>query len=499
MLRRLSPRWAFFTFAVLGLLAFTLWLRYTAPVPTPVAAAPEPRPSSVAILPFVNASPDTAAEYFSDGVTEELTAALGRVPGLRVASPASAFALQRSDGAPQDAGRRLGVATVLEGSVRQVNDQLRLSVHLVSVSEGFDLWSETYERPRDEIFTVQDDIVRMVVATLRVPGAEHWTDSVRSPASLQAYLAYLWARYAMSPRPGADPSRAAVLYQEAIGLDSSFAPAWAGLAAAHVQRALTQGARPSEAMPAARAAAIRALALDSSLAGAHAALGQVHFLYDRDWPAADSAFQRAIAINPNRADVHRAYARLLLATGRPDEALRHAQRALQLDPLDPESIAHLGWHELYLRNYAEVRQSLDRALAADTSRAETRRLLGFLAEVMGDYELAESQDRAALDRAPDDPDALAALGRVHALAGRPEEALGVLARLDSSTADRYVSPYLFAGIAEALGDRRRAFAWLEEAVEDRAGDVVYLDLDPRLDRLRSDRRFARIRQSLNLP
>ena len=497
--RRLSPHWAFFSFAVLALLAFTLWLRYTAPVPTPVAVAPAPRPSSVAVLPFVNASPDSAEDYFSDGVTEELTAALGRVPGLRVADPSSAFALQRPGEDPQGAGRRLGVGTVLEGSVRQVNDRLRLSVHLVSVSEGFDLWSETYERPPSEIVLVQEEIVGSVVATLRVPGAERWADTVRPPSSLRAYLAYLRARHVLARRPRGDPSPAAALYQEAIDLDSSYAPAWAGLADAQVRRALTQGARPSEAMPAARAAAIRALALDSSLALAHSTLAQIHFLYDRSWPAADSAFQRAIEINPSRAEVHGRYARLLLATGRADEALAHARRALELDPLDPEAIAGLGWHYLYARKYAEVRESFERALAADAAWPETRRLLGLLAEVMGDYELAESQYRAALDRAPDDPEALAALGRVHALDGRAGDARVILARLDSLAAGRYVSPYLFATIAEALGDRRRTFAWLEEAVEDRAGDVVYLDLDPRLDRLRDDRRFARIRRSVALP
>jgi TolB-like protein/tetratricopeptide (TPR) repeat protein len=498
-LHRLSPRWAFFTFAVFGLLAFTLWLRYTAPVPTPVAAAPEPRPSSVAVLPFVNASPDSAEEYFSDGVTAELTAALGRVPGLRVAAPASASALQRSGDDPQSAGRRLGVSTVLEGSVRQVNDRMRLSVHLVSVSEGFDLWSETYERPPAEIFAVQDEIVRSVATALRVPGVERRESSLRSPSSPDAYRAYLRARHALTRRPGADPSYAAALYQEAIGLDSGFASAWAGLAAAQLHRVLTQGARPTEAMPAARAAATRALALDSSLTVAHTALAQVHFLYDRDWPAADSAFQRAIALNPSRADVHGAYAQLLIATGRADEALMHARRASELDPLDAETIARVGWQDLYGRRYAAVRERFDRALAADTSRAETRRLLGLLAEVLGDYELAESQYRAALDRAPANPDALAALGRVHALDGRPKEARAILARLDSLAAEHYVSPYLLAGVAEALGDRLRAFAWLEEAVEDRAGDVVYLDLDPRFDRLRGDRRFARLRRSIGLP
>jgi len=157
-LRRLSPHWAFFSVAVLGLLAFTLWLRYTAPAWPPAAAAPEPRPRSVAVLPFVNASPDSADEFFSDGMAAEVTAALGRVPGLHVAAPASAFALRRLGEDPQTAGRRLGVSTVLEGSVRHANDRLRVSVHLVSVSQGFDLWSDTYERPPDEIAAVQEEI-----------------------------------------------------------------------------------------------------------------------------------------------------------------------------------------------------------------------------------------------------------------------------------------------------------------------------------------------------
>ena len=497
--RRLSPRWGFFSFAVLSLLALTLWLRYTAPVPPPAAAVPEPRPNSVAVLPFVNASPDSAQDYFSEGVSAELTAALGRVPGLRVAAPASSFALERPSEDPRQAGRRLNVGTVLEGSVRRANDRLRVTVHLVSVSEGFDLWSETYDRRPQEIFDVQEEIVHAVVTTLRVPGAEPWADSVRATSSLDAYLAYLRARYAMTRPVGADPFWAAGLYQEAIRLDSTFAPAWAGLAAARVRGAVGRGARPTEAMQAARAAATRALALDSRLSVAYTALARVRFLYDRDWLAADSAFQRALAIHPSGAEGHHGYAHLLLVTGRADDALRHARRALELSPLDPAIVAHIGWHQLLVGNLAEVRESFMDALAVDSSRAETRRLLGLLAEVLGDYELAESQYRAALDRAPDDLEALASLGRTHALDGRVDEARAVLARLDSLTAERYVSPYLSALIAEALGDRRRAFAWLEEAVEDRVGEVVYIGLDPRLERLRGDRRFTRLRRSIGLP
>ncbi len=497
--RRLSPRWAFFSFAVLGLLGVTLWLRYTAPMPAPAATTPEPRPSSIAVLPLVNASPDSTNEYFSDGMTEELTASLGRVPGLRVAAPSSAFALRRRSEDPREAGRRLNVATVLEGSVRQANDRLRVTVHLVSVREGFDLWSETYERPPGDVFAVQNEIAQSVVSVLRVPGAGPLPAAAAPTSNLDAYTAYLRARHAMG-RPGtSDASRAAGLFQEAIRLDSSLAPAWAGLAAAHAQQAIAEGARPAETMPAARTAAIRALALDSTLAVAHATLGLVRFLYDWEWNGADSAFQRALVINANRPEVHRWYSCLLTALGRQDEALMHARRALELSPLDPETIAHFGWHYLYARRYADARESLDRALAVDSSLAGVRYHLGLLAEVLGDYELAESHYRGALDRAPAGVEALASIGRAHALDGRPDDARAVLAQLDSLSAERYVSPYLLAGIAEALGDTRRAFAWLEEAVADRAGQLVYLNLDPRLDRLRGDRRFARIRRSVGLP
>ncbi len=497
--RRLSPRWAFFTAAVVALLGGALWLRYTAPAVAPAATAPEPRSNSIAVLPLVNASPDTGQEYFSDGMTEELTAALGRAPGLRVVAHSSALAVKnRSDDARQ-AGRLLHVGTVLEGSVRRANGRLHLIVHLVSVSEGFDLWSETYERPERDLFAVQNEIARSVVAALRLSGAGPVPVATPPTADLAAYSAYLRARHALRPPGASDPSRASALFQEAIGLDSAFAPAWAGLADAEIRRAIEAGARPAEAMPAARTAAIRGLALDSTLAVADAALGVIRFLYDWQAPGADSAFRRALAINPNRPETHDWYSRFLAATGRPEEALQHARRASELSPLDPGTITLLAWHALYARQYNDARQSLDRALAADSSLAGPRYLLGLLAEMLGDYDLAESYYRRVLQRAPDDLEPLAALGRAHALDGRPDDARAVLARLDTLSTERYVSPYLLAGIAEAMGDTRRAFAWLEEAVDDRAAQLAYLDLDPRLDRLRGDRRFARIKRSVGLP
>ena len=383
--------------------------------------------------------------------------------------------------------------------MRQDNDRLRVTVHLVSVSEGFDLWSETYERPATDVFAVQREIAQAVVAALRTPGAGAVPGSPDPTASVEAYATYLRGRHALGRAGASDPAHAVGLFQEAVRLDSTFAPAWAWLAAAQAERAIAEGGRPAEAMPAAREAAERALALDSTLAVAHTVVGQVRFLYDWSWSAADSAFQRALRINPNRAEVHYWYSHLLAALGRADEAMVHGRRALELSPLDAEAVAHLGLLHLYARRYAEARESLERALQADSSLAGTRDLLGLLAEVQGDYELAESHYRGALDRDADDLVALASLGRAHALDGRAEDGRAVLASLDSLSAARYVSPYLLSGIAEALGDTRRAFAWLEEAVADHAGSLVYLELDPRLDRLRGDRRFNRIRRSVGLP
>jgi serine/threonine-protein kinase len=481
---------------VLGLLLVSLWLRATAPViPEPVRVAV--RPSSIAVLPFINTNPDSADDYLGPGFATELTRALGTLPGLSVA----ALPFTRGGGTddPLTLGHRLEVGTILEGTIRRAGDRLRITAHLMDVGEGFDLWSETYERLPGDIYAVKNEIAQAVVAALRVPGADSLPAAPAPTLSLEAYLAYLRARHAMA-RPGAaDPSRAAGLYQEAIRLDSSFAPAWAGLAAAQAQRAIAEGARPADAMPAARTAAIRALALDSTLGVAHATIGLVRFLYDWEWGGADSAFQRALVVDPDLPETRGWYARLLLALGRRDEALAQARRALELTPLDPETIAQLGWLSLYVKRYRDARENLERALALDPSLAGTRHHLGLLAEVLGDYELTESHYRGALDRAPADVEVLASIGRAHALDGRPDDARAVLAQLDSLSAGRYVSPYLLAGIAEALGDTRRAFAWLEEAEADRAGQLVYLSLDPRLDRLRGDRRFARIRRSVGLP
>jgi Tfp pilus assembly protein PilF len=252
-------------------------------------------------------------------------------------------------------------------------------------------------------------------------------------------------------------------------------------------------------MPRAAAAAERALGLDSSLAGARATLGAVRFLYDWSWSRADTALRQALALDPNGTDAARWYARLLLARGRPDEALAQGRAALELDPVSPAARVEVGRQLLLAGFLPEAETALERAWQADSSSAEAARSFGLLAELRKDYPLAEARYRRGLVAAPDDPALLAALGRVEALAGRPDSARARLQRLDSLSAVRWVSPYHLATVAEALDDRRRAYAWLDAAVAERSGELAEAGLDPRLGRLRDNRRWDRVARAVGLP
>ncbi|MGH7527516.1 MAG: tetratricopeptide repeat protein, partial [Gemmatimonadales bacterium] len=437
----------------------------------------------------------------SDGMTEELILALDQVPGLRVVPRSSSFAFKGAQQDPRDIGRRLGVGAVLEGSVRQAGDRLRVIVHLVSANEGFELWSEIYERHLADVFLIQDEITRAIVGALRlrVPGGPIRPQLTLPTRSLEAHNAYLKARYHHGRLAAEDALRAVDFYQEAVRLDSTFALAWAGLAGAYLERISGEELRPGDIIPLAKAAVDRARTLDSTLAGAHVSLGLIRFLYDRDWPAAEAEFQRAIALDPALPEAHHWYSHYLLAQGQVEQAAVASRQALELSPFDRTMMVHLGWHHLHSREYDRAREPLQRALALDSTAADARHLLALLAELTGDYQGAIAQLQTALRLTPQRLELQAALGRVYALAGQPDEARRVLQELGDAAATRYVSPYLLALIMSALGDDRRAFAALEQAVADRSESMVYLDLDPRMDPLRDDRRFARVRRQVGLP
>ena len=479
----LPPRWRIFGFAVAGLLAGSLWLRYTAPAaPRPPVAAPPP--PSVAVRPFLTLGPDTTAAALGPAIAAELVDAMGRVPGLRVADPLSVRAAARRSGDPREIGRRLGVGAVLEGSIRIAGDRLRLTTHLVSVDQGFDLWSETFDQPAAELLPVRDSIARSVVSTLR-PAARLPAAATTPPA---AFLAYLRGREALAGRAADDVESATAAFTEALRLDSTYAPAWSGLAEARV-RELEAGVRaPAEAAEAARAAADRALVLDSLDVRALLARGAVRMLYDRAWSAAREDLRRAAALEPGHPASEHRLSHLFLAEGQLDSSLAASRAAIADSPLDAALRVHLGWHYAMAGNDSLVRAALAGAGALEGVPV-TDEHAPLLLEATGDS-LAAGRLAQAVAEAPERLDLLAELARLHALAGRADTARAILARMQGLADARYVSPYAVALVHAALGDTRPAIAALDRALREGDPAVLQLWLDPRLAQLRRDPRFA---------
>ena len=485
-------RWTVFTFAVLGLLCLSLWLKYQAPALAP-AAPPPVRPRSIAVLPFINSTPDTANRHLSEGLSRELIGAFGRIPGLRTAASGSAFwfAAPRMD--PREAGRRLGVDAVLYGTMRPAEGRLRVRAHLLSVRDGFDLWAETYDRGVGQLGRLEEEIVRTVAGVLRFPPGPPLAAVAALPDARGAYL-----RGLHDAAQGAS-GLAIERFGEAVRLDSAFAPAWAALAAEWLRAGVRDGVRPSESAGRARDAALRALALDSTIAEAHGVLGAVRFLHDWDWDAAETSLRRSLALNPSLAEGHLRLGHLLLSTGRVDEAVEEGRRALELSPLDPEVRVDLARQYLHLGDYMRAEEEVERAALLDAGTPGIDLLRGIIAGTTGRYEAAIGPlERATTDTARAD-EAVATLGWVYALAGRREEAREAQLTLGRAAATRWVSPYDLAFLAEVLGDRRAAFAALDRAAAARDRGLVDLRIDARMDRLRVDRRFDALARRIGLP
>jgi TolB-like protein/predicted Zn-dependent protease len=454
----------------------------------------------MAILPFTNASPDSADDYLGHGVAAELTRSLSRLAGLRVAPRSSAFGAPRGDGDPGVIGRRLNVGTVLHGSVRRSSDRLRITAQLVDVDEGFDLWSETYERMPDEIFAVENEISNAVAQVLRLPGVSDTTLGPERPtADLAAYDAYLAGRYLLEQQsPGTAP-RAIDYLTRAVRLDTNFSRAYAALAEAYLRRGDVEALPPLVAVPLAKTAAVRALQLDSALAEAHATLGSIHLGYDRDWSAAETEFRRAIALEPSWPEAYARYSRYLLAMGRIDESRASIERALRLSPLSPLMMQHLAWHYLHARQYPRAREVLWRVTELDSTAWRPQFELAAVELVAGNLPEAEARLRIPLEVAPERAEVQAALGQVYAGSGRTEEAKTILQRLRQAAERRYVSPYLIACLQASLGMKSQALSFLERSVRERSDLVAYLRIDPRVDSLRAHPRFARLLRQLRLP
>ena len=459
-------------------------------------------PTTVAVLPFTDRSAESGHEYFSDGMTEELIATLARVEGLRVTSSTSAFAFKGRGLDVRTVGLQLGVSTVLEGSVRRSGDRLRITAQLVNVSDGYQLWSETYDRDASDAFAVQTEIARSIAQTLRVRLVGTSGDSlVVDPPDAEAYdlflkgrhALYLKGRYAWYSRTEEGLLTALNFFQRAVAQSPDYARAHAGVADTYAVLGFYDYLPPSEAFPRAEAAARRAVALDATLAAPRATLGYVKLYHNWDLAGAEDEFQRAIAIDPNYSTAHQWYANLLTAAGRFPEAEREMRRAAEIDPLSLIANAAVGWVLYHAGEYSAALEQLRQTLELNPDYGIAHLWSGWALQELDSLDAALRAHRDAL--AISDSGALytASLARSLALAGERAEAEALLRRLESRRESAgYVPSYEIAKIHEALGHADQAFAWLERALGERSHSMVFLRVDPQLSRLRADSRFDRL-------
>ena len=448
---------------------------------------------TIAVLPFVNASPDPDNEYLSDGITDELINALAKVDGLRVASRTSVFALKGKAQDVRAIGALLVASEVLEGTLRRSGENLRITAQLTSADDGRLVWSERYDRKLDDVFAIQDEIARTIVAKLRATsyGEDVAAPSDRHTENVEAYGLYLRGRYAWNKRTSDGVVEGIKYFEDAIALDPSYALAYTGLADSYALHIDYRNVPVHEGFEKAKFYARKAIELDDTLAEAHASLAWSLFIYDWDWDGAAREFRRAIELDPRYATAHQWYAFLLASQMKFDEALLEAHTAQENDPTSVSVRRSLGYTYLYARKYNQARYHLDRAIAMNPTAEETFRIQGLILTLDKQYVAAERVLREALALAPECGSyTKATLAYSLACAGDRSYAKQIAAELEEKRKTEYVSPVELATVQIALGDAERALDWIEAGVDDRRGWSAYLRVHPILDPLRREPRFA---------
>jgi TolB-like protein/Tfp pilus assembly protein PilF len=462
---------------------YVFWLR-------PTLALRATSLQSVAVLPFADLSPASDQEYFSDGIAEELSTRLGRVPGLKVAARTSAFAFKGTNTDAKAIGRALNVDALLEGSVRQAEGRVRIAVRLIDARAGYQIWADTWERSGRDVLSVQDDIATGVLHALRGGTITRTAAGSKEPAvDLAAYNLYLQGRYFWHQRTGDSLKRAAQAFDRAVALAPNYAAAHSGVADSYAVLGFYDHLPPRDAFPRAKAAAERALQIDSGLAEAHASLGYVALYYDWDWAAAERALTRAIELNPSYSVGHQWLANYLVARGRFDEAAIAMRRAQEFDPLSLIASAALGWVHYYRRDYDAAVQQCRRTIELNPNFEQAWLWGGSAHEAAGRYAEALPMLQRAADLSRRSAIVLTALGRAHALSGDVPAARRIVEELGREHGG-YLPAYEMAKLYLALGERKEALTWLRRAYDQRSHSLVFLAVDPQLDPLRSDPGFG---------
>ena len=477
-------RWGLLVLAglgVLGLAGAVSWER----------ARSRPGPS-IAVLPLENLSGRPEEIYLADGLTDALITELARFRGLRVISRTSVLQYRNRPKPVAEVARELGVETLVEGSVVRQGDRVRVTAQLIDARRDRHLWTESYDRDVRDVLRLQAEVAANVARRVRVTLSPEDRAELQTQGSVDpvAFDEAMRGRALWGKRSEAALEEAVRHYRTAVERDPGFAAAWSGLADAYCALGYTSIGPPSESFPLAREAAVRALQLDPRSAEAEAALGYIRLYFEWDWAGAESAFQRALKLDPSSATTHHWYSVLLTARGRFDEAAREIGEARKLDPLSAAIATDVGFELYYAGKYGPAIAQLRDVLRTSPAFPLAHLWLGRTHEAQRDWPAALAE-YAEVDRGqPDWPVMLAAMGHVLGVSGQTDQARGMLARLQRLASSRYVTPYAFALVHAGLGETDEAFQWLSKAVDDRTHWLVWLSLDPRFANLRSDSRFG---------
>jgi serine/threonine-protein kinase len=451
-------------------------------------------PNTAAVLPFSDLSPGSDQGYFSDGLTEELTTTLARIPGLRVVARTSAFQFRGAKVDVRDVGRRLRVGAVLGGTVRRSGNRLRVSAQLVNTRDGYELWSASYDRDVADVFQVQEEIARAIGTALSVRLAGGSDSSLRQhPTSdLEAYDLYLKGRFAWHQRTETTLLEAARYFEQAVGRDSSFSRAWAGLADAYVLLPIYTPMPPHTAWPRARTAANRAISLDPRSAEAYTSLAYGTMLYDWDWAGSERAFQLALTADSTYPTAHHWYADFLAGRGRFEESLTEMRRAHELDPLSRITGAELAWVYYLLRRPAEADSTLAEVLRLDPGYAHAHLVLGLLRLSQGRPREAVQALRHSMELGGFNPHGAGALIAALTAGGDRAAARAELDALTNRARSEYVPPFAFVVAYTWLGEMDRAYQFLDRGIAERDGMLPECFFEPLLEPLVRDPRYARV-------
>ncbi|MGH9311281.1 MAG: protein kinase domain-containing protein [Vicinamibacterales bacterium] len=467
---------------------------------TTLNAPPANRQPSIAVLPFTNLTGDSDQEYFCDGMAEELITALSRVKGLSVAARTSAFQFKGRRTDIREMGERLDVQTVLEGSVRKIGNRLRVSVQLIKVSDGYQLWSERYDRTVDDIFAIQDEIARAIAESLRVTlKRASGSAMVKQPTTnLDAYHLYLRGRFFLNRLHDLHGSLTAArdCFEQAVRLDPEYASAYAGLAEACNALGYTTCLPAPVASQAAMVAAGCAVELDPTLAEAHTALGWTKTLFAIDIATAEADFLRAIEIAPSHAPAYGYYSMLLCGFGRFDESLAHAERARQIDPLwliMPFIVCHI---HICARQFERAERQMRELMALDPNLDGAYWYLSSTLAGQGRIEEAIAVQEKGVQLVRRAPFFVALLAMWYARGGRSMDAEQLLLELVNGG---HCSPVWLGMVCGELGHKTRAFDYLEKALDEHDDQISFMAVDHRFDSLREDARFETLLRRVGLP